>query len=102
MALFSFRLLHFGILHFRAAGHTGAQRCCSCATVAVMYPFLCAWTITGSIWLAKGGDCLPERANFWGVVLWLMIGYMYLIVYGIVMVSLAKAVIARVRVSIQL
>ncbi|KAI7731223.1 hypothetical protein M8C21_021572 [Ambrosia artemisiifolia] len=41
----------------------------------VLYPFLWAWSITGSIWFTKAHTCLPEKNQKWGFLVWLMFSY---------------------------
>ncbi|PWA67561.1 zinc finger, RING/FYVE/PHD-type [Artemisia annua] len=41
----------------------------------VIYPFLWAWTIMGSIWFTNGYTCLPEKNQKWGFVVWLLFSY---------------------------
>nr|GEW91294.1 E3 ubiquitin-protein ligase SIS3-like [Tanacetum cinerariifolium] len=41
----------------------------------VLYPFLWAWTITGSIWFTNGFPCLPEKNQKWGFLVWLLFSY---------------------------
>ncbi|XP_071733338.1 E3 ubiquitin-protein ligase SIS3-like [Rutidosis leptorrhynchoides] len=41
----------------------------------VLYPFLWAWSIIGSIWFTSAHKCLPERNQKWGFVVWLVFSY---------------------------
>ncbi|KAL5816296.1 hypothetical protein ACOSQ3_024674 [Xanthoceras sorbifolium] len=53
-----------------------------CGRVAVLsilslllYPFLGAWTIIGTIWFTSARDCLPEEGQKWGFLIWLLFSY---------------------------
>ncbi|KAL4584942.1 hypothetical protein LXL04_009555 [Taraxacum kok-saghyz] len=57
-----------------------------CGRVAVLsilcvllYPFLWAWTIIGSLWFSSARDCLPEEGQKWGFLIWLLFSYCGLI-----------------------
>jgi hypothetical protein len=58
------------------------------------YPFLWCWTIIGSVWLTRSGSCLPEQSNYWGVLVWLVVGYFSLIVYGLLVTMAVRSVLA--------
>ncbi|KAM7273712.1 hypothetical protein ACFE04_028376 [Oxalis oulophora] len=53
-----------------------------CGRVAVLsvlslllYPFLWAWTVIGTLWFAKSKNCLPEEGQKWGFLIWLLFSY---------------------------
>ncbi|CAM6082721.1 unnamed protein product [Calypogeia fissa] len=50
----------------------------SCLTF-VVYPFLWAWTIVGSLWFTDANTCLPEEGQKWGFLIWLIFSYCGLI-----------------------
>lgn len=41
----------------------------------LLYPFLWAWTIIGTLWFTKARDCLPEEGQKWGFLIWLLFSY---------------------------
>ena len=86
LMLFSFRLLHFAAqrLHASAVPRPSLERAVVCFTVLGAYPFMWVWTVLGTIWLARSnqGECLPERSNFWGVIIWVSINYLLLVIYA--------------------
>ncbi|CAO2819089.1 unnamed protein product [Amaranthus hypochondriacus] len=41
----------------------------------VLYPFLWAWTVIGTLWFTKAKGCLPEEGQKWGFLIWLMFSY---------------------------
>ncbi|KAL8140768.1 hypothetical protein V2J09_006789 [Rumex salicifolius] len=43
--------------------------------VLLLYPFLWAWTIIGTMWFAGARDCLPEDGQKWGFLIWLLFSY---------------------------
>uniref|UniRef100_A0A0D6QZ54 RING-type domain-containing protein n=2 Tax=Araucaria cunninghamii TaxID=56994 RepID=A0A0D6QZ54_ARACU len=47
--------------------------------VLVLYPFLWAWTVIGSIWFTSARSCLPEDGQKWGFLIWLLFSYCGLI-----------------------
>ncbi|MFS7951345.1 putative transcription factor C2H2 family [Helianthus anomalus] len=53
----------------------------------VLYPFLWAWSITGSIWFAIAHKCLPEKNQKWGFLVWLIFSYGGLICLAIYLVN---------------
>nr|XP_043635644.1 E3 ubiquitin-protein ligase SIS3-like isoform X1 [Erigeron canadensis] len=56
----------------------------------VLYPFLWAWSITGSIWFTSAHKCflqLPERNQKWGFLVWLIFSYCGLICLAIYLVN---------------
>ncbi|KAI9174677.1 hypothetical protein LWI28_021090 [Acer negundo] len=53
-----------------------------CGRVAVLsvlslllYPFLWAWTIIGTLWFTSARNCLPEEGQKWGFLIWLLFSY---------------------------
>ena len=89
LGLFSFRLLHFAVQKVAArrgeARNPTLTRRLLAALILVAYPFMWIWNILGTVWISRSehGKCLPERSNYWGVVIWIAIGYFILVVYGI-------------------
>ncbi|XP_076913362.1 E3 ubiquitin-protein ligase SIS3-like [Bidens hawaiensis] len=53
----------------------------------VLYPFLWAWSITGSIWFTSAHTCLPEKNQKWGFLVWLIFSYGGLICLAIYLVN---------------
>lgn len=47
--------------------------------VLILYPFLWAWTVIGSIWFTSARGCLPEDGQKWGFLIWLLFSYCGLI-----------------------
>lgn len=47
--------------------------------VLVLYPFLWAWTVIGSIWFTSARNCLPENGQKWGFLIWLLFSFCGLI-----------------------
>ncbi|KAL0356040.1 UNVERIFIED_CONTAM: E3 ubiquitin-protein ligase SIS3 [Sesamum radiatum] len=43
--------------------------------VALLYPFLLAWTIIGTLWFTHAKNCLPEDGQKWGFLIWLLFSY---------------------------
>ncbi|KAM7479914.1 hypothetical protein LguiA_028127 [Lonicera macranthoides] len=41
----------------------------------LLYPFLWAWTIIGTLWFSSAKDCLPEEGQKWGFLIWLLFSY---------------------------
>nr|GEW34878.1 E3 ubiquitin-protein ligase SIS3-like [Tanacetum cinerariifolium] len=41
----------------------------------LLYPFLWAWTVIGSLWFTTSSDCLPEDGQKWGFLIWLLFSY---------------------------
>ncbi|KAL8143908.1 hypothetical protein V2J09_016940 [Rumex salicifolius] len=85
-AVFIFRLLMFvdnglaagmGLDFGRQQRHAGF-----CGRVVVLsilslllYPFLWAWSITGTLWFTSARNCLPEQGQKWGFIIWLLFSY---------------------------
>ncbi|KAK9080494.1 hypothetical protein SSX86_000252 [Deinandra increscens subsp. villosa] len=45
----------------------------------VLYPFLWAWSVIGVVWFAGGRNCLPEKNQKWGFLVWLLFSFCGLI-----------------------
>lgn len=45
----------------------------------LLYPFLWAWTVIGTLWFTKAKNCLPEQGQKWGFFIWLIFSYCGLI-----------------------
>ncbi|KAL6502331.1 hypothetical protein OROHE_024609 [Orobanche hederae] len=43
--------------------------------VLLLYPFLLAWTVIGTLWFTRSKDCLPEDGQKWGFLIWLLFRY---------------------------
>ncbi|KAL0729772.1 hypothetical protein Bca4012_025865 [Brassica carinata] len=41
----------------------------------LLYPFLWAWTVIGTIWFTRARSCLPEEGQKWGFLIWLVFSY---------------------------
>ncbi|XP_027368479.1 E3 ubiquitin-protein ligase SIS3-like isoform X2 [Abrus precatorius] len=41
----------------------------------LLYPFLWAWTIIGSLWFSNAKICLPGEGQKWGFLIWLLFSY---------------------------
>ncbi|XP_024976975.1 E3 ubiquitin-protein ligase SIS3-like [Cynara cardunculus var. scolymus] len=41
----------------------------------VLYPFLWAWSVVGAIWFAGAKNCLPEKNQKWGFIVWLLFSF---------------------------
>ncbi|XP_057442976.1 E3 ubiquitin-protein ligase SIS3-like [Lotus japonicus] len=41
----------------------------------LFYPFLWAWTITGTLWFNNSKTCLPGLGQKWGFLIWLLFSY---------------------------
>ncbi|XP_004298936.1 PREDICTED: E3 ubiquitin-protein ligase SIS3 [Fragaria vesca subsp. vesca] len=41
----------------------------------LLYPFLWAWTVIGTLWFRSSKDCLPEAGQKWGFLIWLLFSY---------------------------
>ncbi|KAE8124199.1 hypothetical protein FH972_019105 [Carpinus fangiana] len=41
----------------------------------LLYPFLWAWTVIGTLWFRRAKDCLPEEGQKWGFLIWLLFSY---------------------------
>ncbi|CAM8910835.1 unnamed protein product [Rhodiola kirilowii] len=46
-----------------------------CVLASILYPFLWAWTVIGTLWFSKAKDCLPEEGQKWGFLIWLLFSY---------------------------
>ncbi|KAL8091718.1 hypothetical protein AgCh_034107 [Apium graveolens] len=45
----------------------------------LLYPFLWAWTIIGTMWFTSARSCLPEEGQKYGFLIWLLFSYCGLI-----------------------
>ncbi|WOG95288.1 hypothetical protein DCAR_0414600 [Daucus carota subsp. sativus] len=45
----------------------------------LLYPFLWAWTIIGTLWFTSARSCLPEEGQKYGFLIWLLFSYCGLI-----------------------
>ncbi|RWR93961.1 E3 ubiquitin-protein ligase SIS3-like protein isoform X2 [Cinnamomum micranthum f. kanehirae] len=45
----------------------------------LLYPFLWAWTVIGTLWFTSAKSCLPEEGQKWGFLIWLLFSYCGLI-----------------------
>ncbi|KAI3504599.1 hypothetical protein L2E82_46502 [Cichorium intybus] len=45
----------------------------------ILYPFLWAWTVVGAIWFSGAKNCLPEKNQKWGFLVWLLFSFCGLI-----------------------
>ncbi|XP_058078971.1 E3 ubiquitin-protein ligase SIS3-like isoform X2 [Magnolia sinica] len=45
----------------------------------LLYPFLWAWTVIGTLWFTSARSCLPEEGQKWGFLIWLLFSYCGLI-----------------------
>ncbi|XP_022726877.1 E3 ubiquitin-protein ligase SIS3-like isoform X2 [Durio zibethinus] len=41
----------------------------------LLYPFLWAWTIIGTLWFTSARNCLPEEGQKYGFLIWLLFSY---------------------------
>ncbi|KAG9137194.1 hypothetical protein Leryth_012019 [Lithospermum erythrorhizon] len=41
----------------------------------LLYPFLWAWTVTGTLWFTTSRNCLPVEGQKWGFLIWLLFNY---------------------------
>ncbi|CAL1367611.1 unnamed protein product [Linum trigynum] len=41
----------------------------------LLYPFLWAWTVIGTLWFTSARNCLPEEGQKWGFLIWLLFSY---------------------------
>ncbi|KAJ7529505.1 hypothetical protein O6H91_15G053800 [Diphasiastrum complanatum] len=64
----------------------------SCLAV-LLYPFLWAWTVIGSLWFTSAHNCLPEEGQKWGFLIWLLFSYCGLI--AIACISASKWLMRR-------
>ncbi|KAL4559707.1 hypothetical protein LXL04_031851 [Taraxacum kok-saghyz] len=53
----------------------------------VLYPFLWAWSVTGSIWFSYAHACLPEKNQKWGFLVWLIFSYCGLVCLAVYSVN---------------
>ncbi|CAH1419191.1 unnamed protein product [Lactuca virosa] len=53
----------------------------------VLYPFLWAWSVTGSIWFNYAHACLPEKNQKWGFLVWLIFSYCGLVCLAVYSVN---------------
>ncbi|KAG5618356.1 hypothetical protein H5410_018180 [Solanum commersonii] len=85
-AVFVFRLLMFvdnGLAAGMGLDFGWQQRygrfCGRIAVLSVLalllYPFLWAWTIIGTLWFTSARNCLPEEGQKWGFLIWLLFSY---------------------------
>ncbi|KAK6795301.1 hypothetical protein RDI58_008754 [Solanum bulbocastanum] len=85
-AVFMFRLLMFvdnGLAAGMGLDFGWQQRygrfCGRIAVLSVLalllYPFLWAWTIIGTLWFTSARNCLPEEGQKWGFLIWLLFSY---------------------------
>lgn len=45
----------------------------------LLYPFLWAWTVIGSLWFTSARSCVPEEGQKWVFLFWLLLSYCGLI-----------------------
>ncbi|KAJ7522030.1 hypothetical protein O6H91_19G079900 [Diphasiastrum complanatum] len=76
------------------------RRLCFCGRIVILsclafllYPFLWAWTVIGSLWFTSAHDCLPEEGQKWGFLIWLLFSYCGLI--AIACISASKWLMRR-------
>ncbi|OWM65395.1 hypothetical protein CDL15_Pgr008985 [Punica granatum] len=62
----------------------------------LLYPFLWAWTIIGTLWFTHSRDCLPEEGQKWGFLIWLLFSYCGLLC--IACMSVGKVLVDMIRV----
>lgn len=86
MTVFIFRILMF-VDNALAAGmgldfgwqQRYARFCGRIAVISVLalllYPFLWAWTVTGTLWFTASRNCLPIKGQKWGFLIWLLFSY---------------------------
>ncbi|KAG4392616.1 hypothetical protein AAZX31_04G165400 [Glycine max] len=85
-AVFTFRLLMFvdnGLASGMGLDFGWPQRYARfCGRVVVLsilalllYPFLWAWTIIGTLWFSNTKICLPGGGQKWGFLIWLLFSY---------------------------
>ncbi|KAK4370835.1 hypothetical protein RND71_010310 [Anisodus tanguticus] len=65
----------------------------------LLYPFLWAWTIIGTLWFTSARNCLPEEGQKWGFLIWLLFSYCGLV--GIACISIGKWLTRRQAHSIR-
>ncbi|CAI9267209.1 unnamed protein product [Lactuca saligna] len=53
----------------------------------MLYPFLWAWSVTGSIWFNYAHACLPEKNQKWGFLVWLIFSYCGLVCLAVYSVN---------------
>ncbi|KAK8627811.1 hypothetical protein V6N13_135411 [Hibiscus sabdariffa] len=41
----------------------------------LLYPFLWAWTVIGTLWFTRAKNCLPEEGQKYGFLIWLLFSY---------------------------
>ncbi|KAH1111787.1 hypothetical protein GYH30_010224 [Glycine max] len=98
--VFTFRVLMFidNGLSTRMGLDFGWQQryACFCGRVVVLsilvlllYPFLWAWTVIGTLWFSSAKNCLPEVVKKWGFLIWLLFSYCGL--FCIACLSLARS-----------
>ncbi|XP_068643197.1 E3 ubiquitin-protein ligase SIS3-like [Aristolochia californica] len=54
----------------------------------LLYPFLWAWTVIGTLWFSSARGCLPEEGQKWGFLVWLLFSYCGLV--GVSCISMGK------------
>ncbi|XWS50973.1 hypothetical protein CRYUN_Cryun12cG0136600 [Craigia yunnanensis] len=54
----------------------------------LLYPFLWAWTIIGTLWFTSARNCLPEEGQKYGFLIWLLFSYCGLL--SIACISMGK------------
>ncbi|XP_068638942.1 E3 ubiquitin-protein ligase SIS3-like [Aristolochia californica] len=54
----------------------------------LLYPFLWAWTVIGTLWFTSARGCLPKEGQKWGFLIWLLFSYCGLV--GIACISMGK------------
>lgn len=85
-AVFAFRMLMFvdaGVAAGMGLDFGSQQRYARfCGRLVVLsilslllYPFLWAWTIIGSLWFTRAKNCLPKDGQKWGFLIWLLFSY---------------------------
>ncbi|KAL6497465.1 E3 ubiquitin-protein ligase sis3 [Orobanche gracilis] len=43
--------------------------------VVLLFPFLLAWTVIGTMWFTRAKSCLTEEGQKWGFLIWLLFSY---------------------------
>ncbi|CAI0545788.1 unnamed protein product [Linum tenue] len=67
----------------------------------MLYPFLWAWTVIGTLWFTSARNCLPEEGQKWGFLIWLLFSYCGLVCIACMCIgkwlSRRQALVARAQ-----
>jgi len=64
-----------------ADGTDFQQKCVEFVKVGILYTFFISWTVVGTVWFIHSSDCFSEDNQYWTLVFWLSLCYVWIAVY---------------------